>query len=129
MHAAVVVYTAVFQITGKRLIPSHPLFLFSLLNYSCVNIYMQYAIRGLSTLRSNLATNIICSSNTQDVYMRSKYFISTVPPRCYALLLLCPPYFGTKLLYRVLLPPLHAPPWAARAVSGLHVLHVRVLQV
>ena len=42
----------------------------------------------------------------------------TILPRCYALLAVTPcsllrpppPYFRAKLLYRVILPPLHAPP-------------------
>ena len=44
--------------------------------------------------------------------------VSTVLPRCYALLAVTPPpppYFREKLLYRVILPQLHAPPRAARA--------------
>ena len=45
----------------------------------------------------------------------------TVLPRCYALLAVTPPppppppYFRAKLLYRIILPPLHPSPRAARA--------------
>ena len=41
------------------------------------------------------------------------YLSNTVLPRCYALLAVTPPpppYFRAKLLYKVIWPPLHAPP-------------------
>ena len=43
----------------------------------------------------------------------------TVLPRRYALLAVTPPpYFRAKLLYRVILPPLHAPPPAGAAARA-----------
>ena len=51
----------------------------------------------------------------------------TVLPHCYALLAVTPPpYFRAKLLYKVILSPLHAPPPAGRSsrFAVLQFLHV-----
>ena len=52
------------------------------------------------------------------------------PARCYAPPPPPPPYFRAKLLYRVILPPLHAPPpRAARAGLRYAILHAVLARV